>query len=239
MIRAMIADDEPLAREGLRTRIVGNADIALVGEAANGLETVEAVSRLAPDLLFLDVRMPGLNGFDVLGQVPSRVPAVVLVTAHDRYAVKAFEAEVLDFLLKPISDSRFDEVMDRVRRTLKPAVGRPANGGQAPEVPLTRFAVKDRDRFILLKPEQIDWIHSAANYAELHSGNRTFLVRMTMSELEGKLDPARFVRIHRSTIVNTDRVVEIRPQSHGEYQVVAQDGTRLRLSRRYRDRLLS
>lgn len=239
MIRAVIADDEPLAREGLRTRIVGNADITLVGEAANGLDAVETVSRLAPDLLFLDVRMPGLNGFDVLGRVPSRVPAVVLVTAHDRYAVKAFEAEVLDFLLKPISDSRFDEVMDRVRRTLTPAVGRPVDGGQAPEAPLTRFAVKDRDRFILLKPEQIDWIHSAANYAELHSGSRTFLVRMTMSELEEKLDPTRFVRIHRSTIVNTDRVVEIRPQSHGEYQVVAQDGTKLRLSRRYRDRLLS
>jgi len=239
MIRAVIADDEPLAREGLRTRIVGNADIALVGEAANGLDAVSAVSRLAPDLLFLDVRMPGLSGFDVLGRVPTRVPAVVVVTAHDRYAVKAFEAEVLDFMLKPISDSRFDEVMDRVRRTLKPAVGRPTDVGQAPEAPLTRIAVKDRDRFILLKPEQIDWIHSAANYAELHSGNRTFLVRMTMSELEGKLDPARFVRIHRSTIVNTDRVVEIRPQSHGEYQVVAQDGTRLRLSRRYRDRLLS
>jgi two-component system LytT family response regulator len=237
MIRTVIADDEPLAREGLRARIAGHSDITVVGEAANGLETVDVVSRLAPELLFLDVRMPGLNGLDALGRVPARVPAVVLVTAHDRYAVKAFEAAVLDFLLKPINDARFDHVLDRVRRTLRPQGELPA-AALPPPTPLTRFAVKDRERFVLLKPDQIDWIHSAANYAELHAGSRSYLVRMTMKELTDRLDPSRFVRIHRSTIVNTDRIVEIRPQSHGEFQVVVQDGTRLRLGRRYRDRLL-
>ncbi len=238
MIRTLIADDEPLAREGLRARLTGKAEIALVGEAANGLEAVEAVAKLTPDLLFLDVRMPGLNGLDVLRRLPSRVPAVVLVTAHDRYAVSAFEAAVLDFLLKPINDARFEEILDRVRLVLKPSTDKPANGGRLSTAWLTRFAVKDRDRIILLKPDQVDWIHAAANYAELHSGSRSFLVRMTMSELEDKLDPARFARIHRSTIVNIDRIVEIRSQCHGEYHVVVQDGTRLRLGRHYRDRLL-
>jgi two-component system, LytTR family, response regulator len=238
MIRTVIADDEPLAREGLRARIASHADIALVGEAANGFETVETVSRLAPELLFLDVRMPGLNGLDVLDRVPSRVPAVVLVTAHDRYAVKAFEVAVLDFLLKPISDARFGEALDRVRRTLRPPASWPDGAIAASTAPLTRFAVKDRDRFILLKPDQIDWIHSAANYAELHSGARSYLIRMTMHELSARLDPSCFVRIHRSTIVNADRIAEIRPQSHGEFQVLLRDGTWLRLGRRYRRRLL-
>jgi two-component system LytT family response regulator len=238
MITTVIADDEPLAREGLRARIAGHADIRVVGEAGNGFETVEVVSRLAPELLFLDVRMPGLNGLDALGRVAPRVPAVVLVTAHDRYAIKAFEASVLDFLLKPISDSRFDHVLDRVRRTLRPQSASPASAALPPSPPLTRFAVKDRGRFVLLRPDQIDWIHSAANYAELHAGSRSYLVRMTMKELTDKLDPSRFVRIHRSTIVNIDRIVEIRPQSHGEFLVVVEDGTHLRLGRRYRDRLL-
>ncbi len=239
MIRAVIADDEPLAREGLRARLGGTADITLVGEAANGFEAVEAISSLAPDLLFLDVQMPGLNGFEVLDRASTRVPAVVLVTAYERFAVKAFEAEALDFLLKPISDARFGDVLNRVRRSLHASLRGRASNGRPPSASLTRVAVKDRGRFVLLKLDQVDWIHSAANYAELHSGSRSFLIRMTMGELEETLDPARFVRIHRSTIVNTDRVVEIRPQSHGEFLVVVQDGTRLRLSRRYRDRLLS
>lgn len=239
MIRTLIVDDEPLARDGLVARLAGNADITVVGEAGNGLEAVRAISALAPDLLFLDVQMPGLNGLEVLRRASTRVPAVVLVTAHERFAVQAFEAAVLDFLLKPISDARFDDVLDRVRRSLNAVLqDRVPSGLPSPAASLTRFAVKDRDRIILLKPGQVDWIHSAANYAELHSGGRSFLIRMTLGELEEKLDPAQFVRIHRSTIVNTDRIVEIRPQSHGELQVVVQDGTRLRFSRRYRDRLL-
>lgn len=237
MIRTLIADDEPLAREGIRARLVGEADIDIVGEAANGFDAVDAITSLAPDLLFLDVQMPGLDGLEVLRRLSRPVPAVVLVTAYDRYAVGAFEAEALDFLLKPVNNARFGEVLDRVRRSLKSPVEEYALRRRV-VAPVTRFAVKHHDHFILLKVEQVDWIHSAANYAELHSGGRSFLIRMRMSDLEERLDPQQFVRIHRSTIVNVDRVVEIRPEFHGECQVVLQDGTKLRLSRRYRERLL-
>jgi two-component system LytT family response regulator len=238
MIRALIADDEPLAREGIRARLADQPDIDVVGEAADGVEAVEAIAKLSPDLLFLDVQMPGIDGFEVLRRLRVAVPAVVLVTAYDRHAVKAFEAQALDFLLKPINNARFVEVLGRVRRSLaSPAQPRPPRP-ESSSAHLTRFPVKDRERFLLLKPEEVDWIHSAANYAELHARGRSFLVRMTMSELEERLDPAQFVLIHRSTIVNVDRVTEIQPEYHGEFQVVLQDGTRLRLSRRYRDRLL-
>ncbi|MGD9902858.1 MAG: LytR/AlgR family response regulator transcription factor [Vicinamibacterales bacterium] len=241
MIRTLIADDEPLAREGIRARLVDKADFDVVGEASDGLEVIDAVTAMTPDLLFLDVQMPGIDGFDALGRLPpASMPAVVLVTAYDRYAVKAFEARALDFLLKPIDTARFGEVLDRVRHSLATPSAEP-RGGLAPPMPhppLTRFPVKDRDHFILLKPEEVDWVHSAGNYAELHARGRTFLVRMTMGELEVRLDPGRFVRIHRSTIVNLDRIAEIHAQDHGEFQVLIEDGTRLRLSRRYRDRLL-
>jgi two-component system LytT family response regulator len=238
MIRALIADDEPLAREGIRARLADQADIDVVGEAADGVEAVEAIANLAPDLLFLDVQMPGIDGFEVLRRLRAAVPAVVLVTAYDRHAVKAFEAQALDFLLKPINTARFMEVLGRVRRSLAPPAEPRSLRTASAAAHLTRFPVKDRERFLLLKPEEVEWIHSAANYAELHARGRSFLVRMTMSELEERLDPARFVRIHRSTIVNIDRVKEIQPEPHGEFQVVLQDGARLRLSRRYRDRLL-
>jgi two-component system LytT family response regulator len=238
MIRALIADDEPLAREGIRARLADQADIDVVGEAADGIEAIEAIENLSPDLLFLDVQMPGIDGFEVLRRLRAAVPAVVLVTAYDRHAVKAFEAQALDFLLKPINNARFNEVLGRVRRSLAPLSDSRSPRAPAPSAHLTRFPVKDRERFLLLKPEEVEWIHSAANYAELHARGRSFLVRMTMSELEERLDPARFVRIHRSTIVNVDRVKEIQPEHHGEFQVVLQDGAKLRLSRRYRDRLL-
>jgi two-component system LytT family response regulator len=238
MIKALIVDDEPLAREGIRARLIGEPDIEVVGEAADGFEAVAAIASLAPDLLFLDVHMPGLDGFEVLRRLPTPVPAVVLVTAYDSYAVRAFEAQALDYLLKPINGARFGEVLGRVRRTLLPVADSRGPRAHSPAAHLARFPVKDRDRFLLLKPEQVDWIHSAGNYAELHARGRSFLVRMTMSDLEEKLDPARFVRIHRSTIVNLDRVSEIRPELHGEFEVVIEGGTKLRLSRRYRDRLL-
>jgi two-component system LytT family response regulator len=238
MIRTLIADDEPLAREGIRARLADQADFDIVGEAADGIEAVEAIESLSPDLLFLDVQMPGIDGFEVLHRLRAAVPAVVLVTAYDRHAVKAFEAQALDFLLKPINSARFTEVLCRVRRSLVPPAEPRSPRAAAASGHLSRFPVKDRERFLLLKPEEVEWIHSAANYAELHARGRSFLVRMTMSELEERLDPARFVRIHRSTIVNVDRVAEIQPAYHGEFQVVLQDGARLRLSRRYRDRLL-
>jgi two-component system LytT family response regulator len=238
MIRALIADDEPLAREGIRVMLADLADIDVVGEAADGVEAVAAIENLAPDLLFLDVQMPGIDGFEVLRRLPAAVPAVVLVTAYDRHAVKAFEAQALDFLLKPISTTRFGEVIGRVRRSLAQTAEPRLSRAVSPPAHLPRFPVKDRERFLLLKPEEVEWIHSAANYAELHARGRSFLVRMTMSELEERLDPARFVRIHRTTIVNIDRVSEIQPEHHGEFQVVLQDGAKLRLSRRYRDRLL-
>lgn len=242
MIRTLIADDESLAREGIRALLVDEADFDVVGEASDGLEVIDAVAATTPDLLFLDVQMPGVDGFEALRRLPhASMPAVVLVTAHDRHAVKAFEVRALDFLLKPIDPARFSDVLDRVRRSFPPWPAELRRGGHAPAAPvspLTRFAVKDHDHFILLKPEEVDWVHSAGNYAELHALGRTFLVRMTMGELEGRLDPGQYVRVHRSTIVNLARVAEIRPHEHGEFHVLLKDGTRLRLSRRYRDRLL-
>src|SRR5262245_49324366 len=192
MIRTVIADDEPLAREGVKVRLAQEPDIDVVGEATDGLTAVELIKRLTPDLVFLDVQMPGADGFDVLDQIaPVHLPIVIFVTAYDQYALKAFEANALDYLLKPYTKERFEQALNRARRELEIDEER-ANlvrllesrqtspAGRA----IRRFTVRDRDRYLLIKDDEIDWVESAANYVKLHARGRAFMLRMTMTEME-------------------------------------------------------
>ena len=258
-IKAVIVDDETLARDAIRLRLEAEPDIDVVGEAADGGDAVELIRTLQPDLLFLDVQMPVMDGFEVIEHVSSdHLPIVVFVTAHDRYALKAFESHALDYLLKPFTASRFHAAIDRARIEVAKAgdhethqrliqllderrrarESRPGQGPGAAEGYLVRLAVKHNQRIALVRVADIDWIESSANYAHLHTHGRSYVVRMTMGELERRLDPERFVRIHRSTIVQLDRINDIVAAWHGDFDVTLRDGTVLRLSRNYRDRVL-
>lgn len=237
MIRTLIVDDAPLAREGIRLLLDREKDFEIVGEAADGLEAISAIGRLSPDLTFLDVQMPSLDGFEVIERCAGlHLGAVVFVTAYDDYALRAFEANALGYLLKPITPRLFQATLQRTRQLF----GVPVSTGMssASPRPLTRLVVKEHRRFVLLKAEEIGWITSAGDYVELHARGRSFLVRMTISQLEEQLDPRSFARIHRTTIVNLDRVEEIRPLPQGDFIVRMNGGATLRLSRTYRDRLL-
>lgn len=274
VIRTLVVDDEPLAREGLRVRLAREDDIEIVGEAGDGPSAADAILALRPDLVFLDVQIPGFDGFDVVARTASTyLPTIVFVTAYDRYALKAFDVHALDYLLKPIAHRRFQEalrrarheltrrdresaavegdneadamsaVAERLRRMLddRDESGR-AVSAAAPALDAhryaTRFTVRDGERYVLVRVSDVDWAEASANYVRLHVGQKTYQMRTTMSDLERQLDPAQFTRIHRSAIVSLDRVREIRPEWHGEYEVVLVTGATLRLSRGYRDRLL-
>jgi len=258
-IRALVVDDEPLARERIRELLARERDVAVVGECGSGLEAVEAIRRARPDLVFLDVQMPGLDGFGVLAELePGEIPAVVFVTAYDAFALKAFDVHALDYLLKPFDRERFGQTLTRARETirrrgndgidarlaalLQDALGAAAAAAVAGDAGgdrryLTRVAVKTQGRVRLLKVTDVDWVEAASNYVRLHVGAERFLLRDTMAALETRLDPEQFVRIHRSTIVNLDRVRELEPYFHGDYVVKLADGRRLTLSRTYRERL--
>ena len=228
MIRAVIVDDEPLARQGIRLRLEREKDVEIAGEAADGPAAVQLIRTARPDLLFLDVQMPGMTGFDVLGDIADvHVPVVVFVTAHDDYAIRAFEVEAVDYLLKPFTQERFDEALRRARRDL------------ASSDPLTRLVVRSRDAFVILRTDEIDWIEAAANYVDVHARGRSFLMRATISGLEQRLDPKKFARIHRSAIVNIDRVAEVRSDAHGDFDVTLAGGKVLRMTRNYSERLLA
>jgi two-component system LytT family response regulator len=259
MIKALIVDDVDLARDAISVRLREENDIEVVGEASCGRDAVAAIRGLDPDLIFLDVQMPGIDGFEVLEAVrPAHVPSVIFVTAHDKYAVKAFEARALHFLLKPIEDDSFRDALQRARRELsgdgarrvatermnelleeraraESVVTPPASSQPSA---LTRFTVKDREDFLLINAADVDWIESAGNYAALHIDGRSFLIRVVLGELEEKLDPACFARISRSKIVNLERVEKMRPLWHGDFNVILKNGTSLRMSRRYRKRLI-
>jgi two-component system, LytTR family, response regulator len=235
-LRALVIDDEPLARSNILSLLCTHPDIELLGEHGDALQGLEAIRLHRPDLVFLDVRMPEYDGFDILEMLGAEVPAsIIFVTAYDEYALKAFEAGALDYLLKPFSNARFARALDRARERI--AARNDPTRPQAPR--LDRIAVKAAGRVTFLNPAEIDWIEAADYYASLHVGPRTHLLRRSMNELESDLDPARFCRIHRSTIVNLDRVRELRFDGDGEYELVLADGTRLRLSRRYRKDLQS
>jgi two-component system, LytTR family, response regulator len=250
-VRILIVDDEPLAREGLRTELLSDREIEIVGECANGREAVSFIEEHAPDLILLDVQMPVLDGFAVIEALGAeQMPVVIFVTAHDEYAVRAFEAHALDYLLKPINRRRLHESIERAKKQLSlrknAGFGRQltdllqalrADGRSSPPRYLERVAVKANGRILFLKTADIDWIESEDNYVRLHRKKESYLVRETLSGLADKLAPGKFLRIRRSTLVNIGRVKELRPLFNREYIIVLEDGQQLRSSRRFRKNL--
>ena len=245
-IRALIVDDEPLARERLESMLAAESDIEIVGQSCNGIEAVAAIQATTPDLVFLDVQMPELDGFGVLAALEGeRQPAVIFVTAHDRFALKAFEVHAIDYLLKPFDRERFRKALDRARQQLKQREGGEIEqkvsallaGLKNEPRSLDRIPVKSSGRVVLVKTSDIDWIEAADNYVNLHTGKEAHLHRETMTALEGRLPASKFLRISRSTMVNVDRIKELQPMFHGDYTVILQNGTKLTLSRGYREAL--
>jgi two-component system LytT family response regulator len=247
-IRTLIVDDMLLARKRVRRYLSADPEVEIIGECADGHEAIIAIKSLAPDLLFLDVQMPEIDGFEILEAVGAeKCPAVIFVTAYDQFALRAFEVHALDYLLKPFDRERVQRAVERAKSQLR------QQGSQAlderlhtllkdfrPEARyVKRLAIKTAGRTVFLLTKEIDWIESSGNYLKLHAGAESHLLRERMGQLETRLDPAKFVRIHRSTLVNLDRVKEMQPLFNGDQLVILRDGKRLTLSRTYRDRLLS
>ena len=243
-MRALIVDDEPLARRGVILRLRKNQDVEVVGECADGESAVQRILQLSPDVVFLDVQMPGMDGFEVLRALPSgNLPAVIFLTAYEQHAVRAFEVHALDYLLKPVDDERFAAAVERMRQRMS-ASSRMKMADrliqmleQTANQYVSRFTVKTGARIQVVPVDDILWIGAAGDYAELHAGNRSHLLRETMSVLEEKLDPAKFMRIHRSRIVRSDGIVELRSIENREFTVKLSDGSEHRSSRTYADRL--
>jgi two-component system LytT family response regulator len=274
-IRTLVIDDEPAARRGVTMLLERDPDIVVVGEAASGKEAARKILAEKPDLVFLDVQMPEMNGFKVIESVAAQhMPAVIFVTAYDQHALQAFEVNAVDYLLKPFEDDRFwaavrrakaeivrrqtDALSNKLSHLLSylqsnttpgkdaPASAAPAPAPAAPAAPVPaptdaitrdRILLKSGGEIYFLKAEEIDWIEAEGDYMKFHAGGRVHLLRETMGNLEERLDPKRFIRIHRSTIVNIDRVKKLSPSFAGEYAVILHDGTKLRLSRGYHERL--
>jgi two-component system LytT family response regulator len=252
-IKTLIVDDEPLARRNLRLLLERDPQIEILEECRNGREAVKAINTLSPDLIFLDIQMPEMDGFDVLTRVgPEHIQGIIFVTAFDQYALKAFDVHALDYLLKPYDDERFTRALERAKSQM---AAREINqlserllalleereterkGSKPESAYLTRLMIKASSRVMLLKVDEIDFIEADGNYAKLHIGKKMHLLREKMNDLEGRLDPARFVRIHRSIIVNLERIKEMHPHFNGDYVVVLEDGRQLRLSRTRREQL--
>ena len=243
--RVVVADDEPLARERLRMLLSSEPWLDLVAECQNGIEAIDAIQSLAPDLVFLDVQMPGATGFEVIEAVgAAKMPPVVFVTAYDQYALRAFDVRALDYLLKPFDRERFQQALSRARQRVHTSgpgelerrlLALMQDLKQTPHR-VDRFVVKSGGRVYFVRAEEIDWIESAGNYVKLHVGNDTHLLRETMTAIEAQLDPEAFFRIHRCHIVNIERVRELQPSFNGEYVVFLRNGARLTLSRGYRDK---
>ena len=245
-IRVLIVDDEPLARERIRTLLSNESDVEIIGECADGREAVSFIKRDAPDLLFLDVQMPEMSGFEVLEKIGAgHLPSIIFVTAYDQYALRAFDVHALDYLLKPFDRERFQTALERARTEIERA-----RGGHLQERLLSlladlkveqkyleRLVIKDAGRVFFLRTEEIDWIESAGNYVRLHVARDSHLLRETMNTLETRLSPAKFLRIHRTAIINVERIKEMHPMFRGEYVLVLRDGTRLTSSRAYKERL--
>ncbi len=244
-IKTIIVDDEPPARRNLRALLKNVQDVEIVKECGNGRDAANAIRALQPDLVFLDVQMPELDGFEVLENITGRpLPVIIFVTAYDQYALKAFEVSALDYLLKPFDDARFHKAMSLARRQIEQQDAselgrklltlldsREVKTNAAQPRYLTRLMVKTGARVIFIRAEEIDWVEAYDNYLRLHVGGKTHLLRQTMNELEAALNPEQFARIHRSTIVNLDRVKELISHFNGEHLVILQDGTELKLSR--------
>ena len=245
-IRALIVDDEPLARDRLRQLLAGEPEIELVGEYSDGLAAVAAIEKLHPDLLFLDIQMPELDGFEVLAQLkPEALPVIVFVTAHDQFALRAFEVHAVDYLLKPFDRERFQTAVRHALEQVKRRDHSPLNQQlqallaeiKPPPKPPERLPIKSGGRITWVKLEDVDWIESADNYVELHAGTKSHLLRETLSALEARLAPGKFVRISRSVMINANRVKEVKRLFYGGYSVLLENGKLLTLSRRHRDKL--
>jgi two-component system, LytTR family, response regulator len=241
-IKTLIVDDERLAREKVRALLADDADIEIVGECANGADAIVAVRKQRPDLVFLDVEMPGANGFQVLQRLRGeRLPMVVFITAHDEYAVRAFEVEAIDYVMKPFDRKRFTDALRRAKRQMnepeEEAEGRILRLLERMLKPLDHFVVKQRDRTFLLPVPEIDWIEAEGKYVRLHAAGAAHLVRESIGDVEERLDARRFLRIHRGTIVNVKRILEMHRGFGGGIFVVLRDGTKLTMSRRYRTRI--
>jgi two-component system LytT family response regulator len=254
-IRTLIVDDEPLARRNLRLLLEKDPQIEIIDECRNGREAVKAVESYRPDLIFLDIQMPEMDGFEVIEQVGAEsIHAIIFVTAFDQYALKAFEVHALDYLLKPFDDARFKKALQQakfqieqreINKISKKLLALLEDREHRLEhsihtkTYLTRLMVKLASRVILLNVNEIDWIEADGNYAKLHVGRKAHLLREKMHDLESQLDPQKFVRIHRSIIVNLDRIKELHPHFNGDYIVVLTDGVQLKLSRSRREQLES
>jgi two-component system LytT family response regulator len=245
VIRVVVADDEPLARERIRTLLTPHQDLELIAECGDGEDAVRVLAEARPDLVFLDVQMPELDGFGVLGAfLPDQRPWVVFVTAYDEHAVRAFEVNAVDYLLKPVEPKRFEAALARVRQRMAHP---PADRDAVLEAVLaeltkargraTRLVVRDGSRVSFVRAEEIDWIDAAGNYARLHVAGAIHLLREPLKLLEARLDPDRFLRVHRSAIVNLERITSVEPYFHGEYVLTLRDGTRLTSSRTHSARL--
>ena len=246
-MRVVIVDDEELARRGIKTRLLLAGDNEIVAECSNGREAIEAIRRTSPDLVFLDVQMPGKTGFDVIEAIGGEFfPHVIFVTAHDRFAIRAFEVNAVDYLLKPIDDERFVIAFERAReslsrdrdsdlgRRLASLLGAVSPGDASRS---DRLVVRSGGRVVFVKIAELDWVEATGDYVTLHCAKKSWLLRETISELERKLAPHGFARIHRSTVVNLDSIGEMRALDNGEYRILLRDGTELKLSRNYRQAL--
>lgn len=242
-LRALIVDDEPLARTHLRTLLSADSEVEIIGEAGNGLDAVAAIRAESPDLVFLDIQMPELDGFGVVQALdPAALPVLVFITAHDEYALNAFRVHALDYLLKPVDRTRFYETLARAKALVRNGHGRADNSRMlglleriaSRQQQGERLAVKVQGRIIFLKLQEIDWIEAVDNHVRIHVGGQAHLVRDTMTRLESRLPPSKFLRIHRSTIVNAGRIKELQPWFQGDYVVILHDGTQLTSGRSYR-----
>jgi two-component system, LytTR family, response regulator len=245
-LTTLIVDDEPLARAGLRMFLSEDPEVLAVFEARDGREAVSTIQKIRPDLVFLDVQMPEMDGFAFLREIGvERLPAVIFVTAHDQYAIHAFEINALDYLLKPVTRERFGKAMERAKAKLHSHLAADASRQiiglletiASPRRYLKRLAVRSAGKTVFVDVETVDWMEAAENYVQLHAGQVRHLLHGTMNTLEQSLDPEIFLRIHRSIIVNIDRIKELQPGSHGGYLITLQDGTQLQSGRTYGGKL--
>jgi two-component system LytT family response regulator len=251
-VRTLIVDDEPAARAAIRSLLADDPEVDVVGECADGRSALEGIREDAPELLFLDVQMPEMDGFTLLRQLdPTELPVVVFVTAYDQYALRAFDVHAVDYLLKPFDDTRFREAVARAKQLVRQGklgalsqhlLALLDGSGRPPAVVsngeyLKRLVIKSGGRVTVVAVRDVDWIEAEGDYVKIHAGRAWHLLRETMKHLETQFDPVRFVRIHRSTIVNVERIKELQPYFRGEYVVILHDGTKLKLSRGYKEHL--
>ena len=242
-LRVLIVDDEPLARHRIRDMLKGDAEVAIIGEARNGTEAIAAIDAHSPDVVFLDVQMPDIDGFEVLKRIPPRsIPLIIFVTAYDQHALRAFEVHAIDYLLKPFDRKRFSQALTHAKAQIKLSqqpqavrILRMLEELKSGPRYLERFAIRNGDKIVFVRAEDIDSIHAEGNYVRLDVGRSSYLLRDTLNSIESQIDPRTFVRIHRSTMVNARKIKEVEIWSRGEYRVVLSSGISHPVSRRYRD----